>query len=78
MGIVTASKLNRLLSKSLPGGLLFVKWLRKEGYSSQLLKKYRDSGWLEGLGRVYDNRAVSYRNLQKSIDTIIRKKSLYL
>ena len=51
MGIVTASKLNRLLSKSLPGGLLFVKWLRKEGYSSQLLKKYRDSGWLESLAR---------------------------
>ena len=51
MGIVTTSKLNNLLSKSIPGGLLFAGWLRNEGYSSQLLKKYRDSGWLEGLAR---------------------------
>ena len=51
MGIATTSKLNNLLSESLPGGLLFAGWLRNEGYSSQLLKKYRDSGWLEGLAR---------------------------
>ena len=51
MGIATTSKLNQLLSESLPGGLLFAGWLRNEGYSSQLLKKYRDSGWLEGLAR---------------------------
>ena len=41
MGIATASKLNNLLSESLPGGLLFAGWLRNEGYSSQLLKKYQ-------------------------------------
>lgn len=51
MSIATTSKLNQLLSESLPGGLLFAGWLRNEGYSSQLLKKYRDSGWLEGLAR---------------------------
>ena len=51
MSIATTSKLNRLLSESLPGGILFAGWLRKEGYSSQLLKKYRDSGWLESLAR---------------------------
>ncbi|ROT18790.1 hypothetical protein EEL52_11520 [Muribaculaceae bacterium Isolate-113 (HZI)] len=51
MSIAIASKLNHLLSESIPGGLLFAGWLRKEGYSSQLLKKYRDSGWLEALGR---------------------------
>ena len=56
MSIATTSKLNRLLSESLPGGLLFAGWLRKEGYSSQLLKKYRDSGWLESL-----TRGVMYR-----------------
>ena len=49
MSIATAS--NHILSASLPGGLLFAGWLRKKGYSSQLLKKYRDSGWLEGLVR---------------------------
>lgn len=32
-------------------GLLFSEWLLKEGYSSQLLKKYRDSGWLKPLGK---------------------------
>ncbi len=51
MGVATVSKLNNLLSESLPGGLLFARWLRNESYSSQLLKKYRDSGWLEGLAR---------------------------
>lgn len=51
MSVATTSKLNKLLSESLPGGLLFAGWLRNEGYSSQLLKKYRDSGWLEGLAR---------------------------
>ena len=51
MSIATASKLNHILSESLPGGLLFAGWLRKKGYSSRLLKKYRDSGWLEGLVR---------------------------
>lgn len=51
MSIAKTSKLNCLLSASLPGGLLFAGWLRKEGYSSQLLKKYRDSGWLESLVR---------------------------
>mgnify|MGYP000758545867 CR=1 FL=1 len=49
MSISTPSKINRLLIDAVPGGLLFAAWLRKEGYSAQLLKKYRDSGWLEGL-----------------------------
>lgn len=51
MSIATASKLNRLLSGNIPGGLLFAAWLREAGYSSQLLKRYRDSGWLEMLVR---------------------------
>ena len=51
MSIAITSKLNHLLSEIIPGGILFAGWLRKEGYSSQLLKKYRDSGWLEALGR---------------------------
>ena len=51
MSIANSSKLNHILSESVPGGLLFAGWLRKKGYSSQLLKKYRDSGWFEGLVR---------------------------
>ena len=51
MNIATSSKINQLLIDSLPGGLLFASWLRKEGYSAQLLKRYRDSGWFESLSR---------------------------
>jgi len=32
-------------------GLLYSEWLKKEGYSDQLLKKYRDSGWLVALSK---------------------------
>ena len=51
MSIATTSKINQLLTDAVPGGLLFAAWLRKEGYSAQLIKRYRDSGWLEGLSR---------------------------
>lgn len=57
MSVVTTSKLNQLLSKCVPGGLLFAGWLREEGYSSQLLKRYRDSGWLSTV-----SRGVMYRH----------------
>lgn len=57
MSVATTSKINQLLANAVPGGLLFAAWLRKEGYSSQLIKRYRDSGWLEGL-----SRGVMYRN----------------
>ena len=60
MSVLTSSKINHLLSESPPGGLLFAGWLRKEGYSSQLLKKYRDSGWFESLAR-----GVMYRRHDK-------------
>ena len=56
MSVLVTSKINQLLAEATPGGLLFAGWLRLEGYSSQLLKKYRDSGWLESL-----TRGVMYR-----------------
>lgn len=49
MGIEPQSKLNRLLLDGIPGGLFFSGTLVRDGYSLQLLKKYRDSGWLESL-----------------------------
>lgn len=51
MSLLKTSKLNQLLSASIPGGLFFTGWLRKLGYSPQLLRRYRESGWLESLGR---------------------------
>lgn len=49
MVLSNQSKLNLLLSKNIPGGLLFSPWLREHGYSPQLVKSYRASGWLDML-----------------------------
>jgi len=51
MNIDERNKLNRLLQKDNPGGLYFSAWLKENGYSDQLLKSYRDSGWLIALSR---------------------------
>ncbi|MDD2437847.1 MAG: type IV toxin-antitoxin system AbiEi family antitoxin domain-containing protein [Massilibacteroides sp.] len=51
MSIEKVNKLNRLLQKSNLGGLYFSAWLKENGYSDQLLKKYRDSGWLTTLAK---------------------------
>lgn len=51
MSIDNRNKLNRLLQKSNPNGLYFSAWLKENGYSDQLLKKYRDSGWLTTLSK---------------------------
>lgn len=51
MSIDETSKLNRLLQQNNPGGLYFSAWLKENSYSDQLLKGYRDSGWLTPLSR---------------------------
>lgn len=51
MGLGKRSQLNLLL-RELPSGLLAPAfWLRAKGYSDQLLKKYKGSGWLESPAR---------------------------
>ena len=57
MAIETRSKINNLLMNSYPGGLLFSEGLKKQGYSDQLLKQYRNSGWLTSL-----SKGVMYRS----------------
>ncbi len=49
MDILLGSKINRLLSFGVYGGLFFSGWLSKMGYSSQLTKRYKEYGWLETL-----------------------------
>lgn len=49
MDILLGSKINHLLSCGVYGGLFFSEWLSKMGYSAQLTKRYKDSGWLESL-----------------------------
>ena len=51
MSILAASKINQLLQSGHKGGLYFAKWLNEQGYSPQLINRYRSSGWLSALGR---------------------------
>lgn len=60
MSIENENKLNQLLQRSNQGGLLFSSWLKGNGYSDQLVKKYRDSGWLSAL-----SKGVMYRTGDK-------------
>ncbi|MCD8251500.1 MAG: type IV toxin-antitoxin system AbiEi family antitoxin [Phocaeicola dorei] len=60
MSIEPGNKINQLLQSRLPGGLLFSSWLKKKGYSDQLLKHYRNSGWLS-----YISKGVMYRTGEK-------------
>lgn len=51
MNIEQKSKINQLLLSATPKGLLFSEWLKKNGYSDQLIKRYRESGWLTMLSK---------------------------
>ena len=49
MSIIYGTKINQLLANTASTGLLFADWLKREGYSGQLQKRYRDSGWLTAM-----------------------------
>jgi hypothetical protein len=49
MNISTGTKINQLLAQTSPSGLMFSEWMSKQGYSAQLQKRYRDTGWLSTL-----------------------------
>ena len=57
MDIETKSKINSLLMNIHSGGILFSEYLKKQGYSDQLMKQYRKSGWLTSL-----SKGVMYRS----------------
>ena len=57
MDVETKSKINSLLMNILPGGIIFSEGLKKQGYSDQLMKQYRKSGWLTSL-----SKGVMYRS----------------
>ena len=60
MSIEKANKINQLLLKHYHGKLYFSNWLKENGYSDQLLKQYRNSGWLSAL-----SKGVMYRTGDK-------------
>ena len=49
MSISAGTKINQLLANTAPSGLMFSEWMKRNGYSSQLQKRYRDTGWLTTL-----------------------------
>lgn len=51
MSIESANKIDRLLRMGTKNGLYFSEWLKKNGYSDQLISKYRQSGWLTSLAK---------------------------
>ena len=75
MGIGKHSKLNQL-QRDLPEGLLApAAWLKKKGYSDQLLKKYRDAGWMEspvhGLYRRPSGTLLKWQHVVASLSKLL-------
>jgi len=46
----TDSKLKKLFEQHIPGTVLLASWLDKNGFSHDLQKYYRRSGWLDSMG----------------------------
>lgn len=51
MSISNGTKINQLLSSMDAHGVLLSDWMKAQGYSPQLQKRYRDSGWLVSLSK---------------------------
>ena len=56
MSLEYQNKINRLLVSGTKNGLFFSEWLKQNGYSDQLINKYRKSGWLTSF-----DKGVMYR-----------------
>ncbi len=50
MGLEINSKLNKLISNWQRGTVYLVRWLNANGYSNQLLNKYKKNKWIESVG----------------------------
>lgn len=50
MSTLKGAKLNNLLAKQPKGIVLLVSWLGTQGYTPDLLRKYRQSNWFESIG----------------------------
>lgn len=69
MSEVSGTKINQLLSRTNPSGLLFSSWLKEQGYSEQLQKRYRDCGWLASLSKGVMYRSGSKLSAEVSLAT---------
>lgn len=50
MSTIKLSKINQLLTSLPPGAVVLSSWMTGHGYSPELQKRYRKSGWLESIG----------------------------
>ena len=50
MSTKSSKKLNQLLASTPKGVVLLTSWLKANDYSPDLVKRYRNSGWLESIG----------------------------
>jgi len=50
MSTVISTKINQLLQKLPSGALFFSSWMRENGISYELQRRYRDSEWLTSIG----------------------------
>ncbi len=57
MSTTIKTKINRLLSSTPRGIVLLSSWLTKQGYSLELIRRYRQTGWLESIGTGADIRS---------------------
>lgn len=50
MSTLEISKINQLLASQPSGAVMLSSWLTERGYSFELQKRYRKSGWLQSIG----------------------------
>jgi len=50
MSTIKESKINLLLQNHVPGTVLCTSWLNQQGYSLDLQKRYKKSGWFDSIG----------------------------
>lgn len=50
MSLQNESKLNQLLQDQPSGAIYLTKWLKEQGFSNQLLVRYKKSNWIESIG----------------------------
>ncbi|OFZ29016.1 MAG: hypothetical protein A2622_13055 [Bdellovibrionales bacterium RIFCSPHIGHO2_01_FULL_40_29] len=50
MSLQSESKINQLITAWPDGAIMTTAWLEKKGLTRQLLYKYKQSGWIEGIG----------------------------
>lgn len=62
MSISNGTKINQLLASTSQSGLIFSDWMKRSGYSAQLQKRYRDTGWLTQLNKGVMSRTGSRLN----------------